>query len=95
VRDLTLFELQLAPSSVLLLRFEDDALNDPDVPAPLNSAVIGQAEDLPVPPNFDVEPAPKKEPAAASSTPSSKPSTSRPSGKEQKLAKFLKLGPKK
>lgn len=95
MRDLTLFELQLAPSSVLLLRFEDDALNDPDVPAPLNSTVIGQAEDLPIPPNFDVEPAPKKGAAAASSTPSSKPTTSQPSGKEQKLAKFLKLGPKK
>jgi hypothetical protein len=27
VRDLTLAELQLAPSSVLLLRFEDDQLN--------------------------------------------------------------------
>ena len=27
VRDLTLFELQLAPSSVLLLRFEDESLN--------------------------------------------------------------------
>lgn len=27
VRDLTLAELELAPSSILLLRFEDDALN--------------------------------------------------------------------
>lgn len=27
VRDLTLAELQLAPSSVLLLRFEDESLN--------------------------------------------------------------------
>lgn len=27
VRDLTLSELQLAPSSVLLLRFEDESLN--------------------------------------------------------------------
>lgn len=95
VRDLTLFELQLAPSSVLLLRFEDDALNHPDVAAPLNQTIIGQAVDLPAPPNFDVEPASKKVPPEPSSNPSSRQTSSQPGGKEQKLAKFLKLGPKK
>jgi len=49
VRDLTLAELQLAPSSVLLLRFEDDALNRSDVPAPLLSTVAAQATELPKP----------------------------------------------
>jgi tether containing UBX domain for GLUT4 len=34
VRDLTLFELQLAPSSVLLLRFEDESLNSSSLELP-------------------------------------------------------------
>ncbi|KAF8838600.1 hypothetical protein BDN67DRAFT_1070630 [Paxillus ammoniavirescens] len=49
IRDLTLAELQLAPSSVLLLRFEDDALNRSNVPAPLLSTVAAQATELPKP----------------------------------------------
>ncbi|KAF8274822.1 hypothetical protein EI94DRAFT_1561231 [Lactarius quietus] len=73
VRDRTLVELGLAPSSVLLLRFVDDALNrsflpphpmssvwpdgcacvDSNVPAPLASAVLERAVELPAPPRFD------------------------------------------
>jgi len=53
VRDLNLWELHLAPSSVLLLRFEDEALNRSDVPAPLMPSIMAQATDLPSPPSFD------------------------------------------
>jgi len=49
VRDLTLAELQLAPSSILLLRFEDDRLNHASVPAPLVSTILLQAVELPMP----------------------------------------------
>jgi len=53
VRDLSLSELQLAPSSVLLFRFEDQSLNKSDVPAPLIPSIMAQATDLPLPPSFD------------------------------------------
>jgi len=53
VRDLTLAELQLAPSSVLLLRFEDDSLNGTTFPAPLLESMLAQAVELPATPNFD------------------------------------------
>jgi len=49
VRDVTLAELQLAPSSVLLLRFDDERLNHSHVPAPLAPEILSQAVDLPVP----------------------------------------------
>jgi len=47
---MTLAELQLAPSSILLLRFDDGNLNHSHVPAPLAPEVIAQAIDLPLPP---------------------------------------------
>ncbi|KAJ3513091.1 hypothetical protein NLJ89_g3139 [Agrocybe chaxingu] len=86
VRDQSLSALQLAPSSVLLLRFEDDRLNHVNVPAPLDTAVLSQAIDLPPPPAL-VEDAPTK-PA-----PSSKPSPGTSKG-EIKVPKWLKLGKK-
>ncbi|KAF8149810.1 hypothetical protein B0H34DRAFT_731251 [Crassisporium funariophilum] len=46
VRGLTLAELQLAPSSILLLRFEDEELNHNNTPAPLASYVLSRAIDL-------------------------------------------------
>ncbi|TFY62005.1 hypothetical protein EVJ58_g4145 [Rhodofomes roseus] len=55
VRELTLAGLQLAPSSVLLLSFFDESLNQTDVPAPLDPSILAAAEDLPKPPNFDLE----------------------------------------
>jgi len=60
VRDATLAELQLAPSSILLLRFDDEKLNHSYVPAPLAPEVLLQAVDLPLPPvieasNINVE----------------------------------------
>jgi len=48
VRDLTLAELQLAPSSVLLLRFEDASLNGTTIVAPLQESILAQAVDFPV-----------------------------------------------
>ncbi|KZP27402.1 hypothetical protein FIBSPDRAFT_818578 [Athelia psychrophila] len=56
VRNLSLTELHLAPSSVLLLRFEDDALNGSDVPAPLLESILAQAIDLPAVPDFTSTP---------------------------------------
>jgi len=51
VRDITLADLQLAPSSILLLRFDDEKLNHSYVPAPLAPEVISQAVDLPMLPH--------------------------------------------
>ncbi|KAJ7037759.1 hypothetical protein C8F04DRAFT_1091447 [Mycena alexandri] len=96
VRDLTLAELYLAPSSVLLLRFEDAAheeeartLNGSDMPAPLAPEVLSQAIDLPVPPPSDAS-SPSSAPSASSSQ--SAPSSS---STEKKIPKWLKLGLKK
>jgi len=89
VRDLTLTELQLTPSSILLLRFEDEALNRSDVPAPLMPSIMAQATDLPSPPSFDASPSQQ----AASSA--SKSSGTRSQVGERKIPKWLKIGPKK
>ncbi|KAI0297290.1 hypothetical protein B0F90DRAFT_1740778 [Multifurca ochricompacta] len=94
VRDLTLAELGLAPSSVLLLRFVDDSLNRSDLPAPLASAVLEHAVDLPAPPSFDRNQ--KKEdtsPAVSASSSSSKAKD--PSDGDVKIPKWLKLSSKK
>ncbi|KAF8510939.1 hypothetical protein BU17DRAFT_55042 [Hysterangium stoloniferum] len=53
VRNLSLFELHLSPSSVLLLAFLDDSLNDPGMCAPLLESMLAQSQDLPPPPTFD------------------------------------------
>jgi len=88
VRDLTLAELGLAPSSVLLLRFEDESLNGSEVPAPLAPSIMSQAVDLPSPLNFDVE-VPKE------LQPSAPPSSSGLSKGEKKLPKWFKAGLRK
>lgn len=77
VRDLTLAELHLAPSSVLLLRFEDDSLNGSNTPAPLLETMLAQAIDLPPIPNFtngspsqaDIEPVSNSTTAASKKIP--------------------------
>ncbi|KAK0204595.1 hypothetical protein DFS33DRAFT_1382497 [Desarmillaria ectypa] len=85
VRDLTLVQLQLAPSSVLLIRFEDDSLNGSHIPAPLITNVLSQAIDLPRPPEApDV--LPLKE------LTSKTPAFSGSSSGEKKVPKWLKLG---
>lgn len=88
VRDLTLAELHLAPSSVLLLRFEDEALNGSNVPAPLVSSVLSQATDLPAPPDHDA-PAPSGHQISTQTSPTA--SSTGP----KKLPKWLKMGSKK
>ncbi|KAI0636156.1 hypothetical protein C8Q77DRAFT_1101942 [Trametes polyzona] len=55
VRDLSLAELDLAPLSLLLIKFEDDSFNHTDVPAPLDASVLALAEDFPAPPKFDAD----------------------------------------
>ncbi|KAI0048994.1 hypothetical protein FA95DRAFT_1557413 [Auriscalpium vulgare] len=94
VRDLTLAQLQLAPSSVLLLRFEDDALNHSNVPAPLAANVLEQAIDLPPPPSYDDKG--KSSPLASSSSRTLASSSSQPAAApgEKKVPKWLKLGKK-
>ncbi|KAH7884572.1 hypothetical protein F5I97DRAFT_1929418 [Phlebopus sp. FC_14] len=82
VRDLTLAELQLAPSSVLLLRFEDETLNGNNVPAPLLSTITAQATELPKSPIFEI--------GDGSQTPATPPNEPLSSGK--KIPKWLKAG---
>ncbi|KAH9848430.1 hypothetical protein C2E23DRAFT_434940 [Lenzites betulinus] len=100
VRDLSLVELGLAPSSVLLLKFlDDDSLNHTDVPAPLDPAILALAEDLPAPPTFDA--APKKEDKDKAAGGSGLrmnlgfgKKKDEDEGGERKYPKWLKLGPK-
>ncbi|KAL1701690.1 hypothetical protein EV121DRAFT_294000 [Schizophyllum commune] len=88
VRDKSLAELHLAPSSVLLLRFEDVSLNHPTSPAPLLPEVLALAEDLPPPPNYE-QPEPAV-PAPQEGAPAPPP---KPSGSgEKKIPKWLAAG---
>jgi len=87
VRDLTLTELHLTPSSVLLLRFEDDSLNSTDVPAPLLPSIMSQATELPSPPSFHSDLSQQ----AVSSSKQSVPLLP----DEKKIRKWLKIGLKK
>ncbi|KAG6911691.1 hypothetical protein DXG01_007941 [Tephrocybe rancida] len=89
VRDLSLVQLQLAPSSVLLLRFEDESLNGSDVPAPLQASILAQAIDLPTPPTID-----GSVPSGQASSPGPSSGTVSLSG-EKKIPKWLKMGLKK
>lgn len=86
VRDLNLSQLQLSPSSILLLSFVDEELNDPSLRAPLLEEVLARAQDLPPPPNYDQTPEPedkkRKQTAGTSSDASG----------EKKVPKWLKLG---
>lgn len=105
VRDLSLYDLQLAPSSILRIRFLDDALNrtscirpcralltgvpDVNVPAPLADDVLLQAVDLPKPPDFD-----RVDPSPSGSGVSRNAASSGQgsgAGSERKLPKWLKL----
>jgi len=89
VRDLSLTELQLTPSSMLLLRFEDQALNRSDVPAPLMPSIMAEATDLPSLPSFDANTS--QQPVSSPS----KPSGSKSQTREKKIPKWLKAGLKK
>ncbi|KAI1786770.1 hypothetical protein LXA43DRAFT_1032451 [Ganoderma leucocontextum] len=93
VRNLSLAELDFAPSSLLMLQFEDASLNHQDVSAPLDASVLAVIEDYPVPRTFEDAPTKHDTPD------SSKPRSTFTFGKkdengERKLPKWLKLGPK-
>ncbi|KAJ2918443.1 hypothetical protein MD484_g1914, partial [Candolleomyces efflorescens] len=88
VRDLSLVDLQLAPSSILLLRFEDESLNHDKAPAPLLPSILAQSVDVPVP-----APPPEAPPQAESSRPKASTSSTQTSS-EKKIPKWLKLGKK-
>ncbi|KAI6129915.1 hypothetical protein EV401DRAFT_2206203 [Pisolithus croceorrhizus] len=82
IRGMTLAELQLSPSSVLLVRFEDESLNRSNVPAPLLPTLMAQAIDLPTPPAFG-----DNARTPGSTTPSNSKATL-----DKKAPKWLKLG---
>ncbi|KAJ8586259.1 hypothetical protein M405DRAFT_864735 [Rhizopogon salebrosus TDB-379] len=84
VRDLSLVELQLSPSSILLLRFTDESLNGTNVPAPLLPSITARAIELPMPSRLDAEPPKEKSP-----TP---PTTSSSANTQKKIPKWLKAG---
>ncbi|KAI0324679.1 hypothetical protein GY45DRAFT_1331299 [Cubamyces sp. BRFM 1775] len=95
VRDLSLAELDLAPSSLLLLKFEDDSLNHQDVPAPLDPSILALAEDLPAPPVFDADPSTNKDDGkSGGSRPRANLELAGKDEGERKFPKWLKLGPK-
>ncbi|KAG8740743.1 hypothetical protein FRC10_003948 [Ceratobasidium sp. 414] len=81
VRDKTLLELQLAPASVLLLRFLSDELNDREKPPPLQPSILAAGEDLPITAHSSEEAVAQYEVAVPQN----------PKAVEQKLARFLKL----
>jgi len=95
VRDLTLAELELAPSSVLLLRFLDDSLNRSDSPAPLASAVLEHAVDLPTSEGFGGDQKQGEASSRAASASSSSNKANDSTGRDVKIPKWLKLGHKK
>ncbi|KAF8622563.1 hypothetical protein AX15_006911 [Amanita polypyramis BW_CC] len=49
IRGLSLVELQLAPSSILLLRFESEKFNSTTVAPPLAPSILARATDIPTP----------------------------------------------
>ncbi|KZS92590.1 hypothetical protein SISNIDRAFT_412862 [Sistotremastrum niveocremeum HHB9708] len=89
VRDLNLSQLQLSPSSILLLSFVDEELNDPSLRAPLLEEVLARAQDLPPPPNYDQTPEPEDKKRKQTAT------TSSDASGEKKVPKWLKLGSKR
>ncbi|KAI6025024.1 hypothetical protein PISMIDRAFT_673162 [Pisolithus microcarpus 441] len=82
IRAMSLAELQLAPSSVLLARFEDDSLNRSNVPAPLLPGLMARAIELPAPPAFE-----ESARTPGSTTPSNSKAIS-----DKKVPKWMKLG---
>ncbi|KAF9469041.1 hypothetical protein BDZ94DRAFT_1317593 [Collybia nuda] len=90
VRNLSLSELHLAPSSILLLRFESDALNGSDVSAPLRTSILLNAIDLPTPLNHDITSPSEQKVASTSGT-----SSAAESSGQKKIPKWLKMGIKK
>ncbi|KAI0077264.1 hypothetical protein K474DRAFT_1661865 [Panus rudis PR-1116 ss-1] len=91
VRDLSLFDLHLAPSSILHLKFLDDSLNHLDVPAPLDASVLAVAEDLPIPPDPESDKSKAAAPAPQKAAAAPKSSTASTSTGEKKVPKWFKM----
>jgi len=70
VRDKTLAQLSLAPSSILHLNFLDETLNNPTLRAPLSEEIWKHAKDLPKPKVYEE---PKRAPAKSSGGSKGKP----------------------
>ncbi|KAF5392184.1 hypothetical protein D9757_001371 [Collybiopsis confluens] len=87
VKNLSLAELQLAPSSILLLRFEDESLNGSNIPAPLADSVWALAESLPAPP-------PPPPEVNQSSSANKVNNVIQAAAGDKKVPKWLKLGKK-
>ncbi|KDQ15873.1 hypothetical protein BOTBODRAFT_274668 [Botryobasidium botryosum FD-172 SS1] len=90
VKSLSLAQLSFAPSTILHLRFEDDALNSTTAPPPLLPAILERAVPLPTP-QFD---------DANLDTANSKDSKGKAkaggtSQGEKKIPKWFKMGQKK
>jgi len=85
VKPKTLAQLDLAPSSMLLIRFQTDTYNDPTRPPPLLPQLLEQSVPLPTPGG-------EKEKGSSSTTSKLKPLAS---SLEKKVPKWLRLGQKK
>jgi len=84
VKSQNLYQLGLAPSSILHFSFLEESLNQLHTAPPLLPSILARATNLPPPPTFD-EPLQKdKESTAAGSS----------GGSDKKLPKWLKLGKK-
>jgi len=91
VRNISLLDLQLAPSSILLLKFVDDALNGIHTPAPLADFVLSRSEDLPTPPTYN-----RPEDTLSGSSAKLQALKSKSTGSsETKVPKWFKMGQKK
>jgi len=95
VRDLSLYDLHLAPSSVLHLKFLDESLNHINVPAPLDEAVLTHAEDLPMPPDVEDSSSLGQQNSLKTGRVASSSTGRTSESPDKKIAKWLKLGPKK
>jgi len=89
IKPLTLAQLSFAPSTVLQLRFEDDALNSVNSPPPLLPAILAHAIPLPSPIQFDPTD------TTASRDVKGKAKVNSSSQGEKKVPKWFKMGPKK
>ncbi|KAF8322565.1 hypothetical protein DL93DRAFT_2162695 [Clavulina sp. PMI_390] len=83
----SLAELGLAPSSVLLVRFQSEAYNNTNLPPPLLPQILEQAVALPGTAEAEAE---QGNGTSTSATPKPKPSAS--SGGEKKVPKWFKMG---
>ncbi|CAE6452317.1 unnamed protein product [Rhizoctonia solani] len=90
VRDKTLLDLQLAPSSVLLLRFLSDELNGREKNPPLHPTILATAKDFPI-----VADLPQSQPDDRPELTKSTTAGMNNKETENKLARLLKLQSRK